>query len=114
MKKEQNDPAAQTQPIVAGPQKESFRGYSMSELRYQRALTALQMEFCKSKITYNYNKARKYKFFSFGASDAKSSWVGRVLSGLHYTDYVLLGLSMYTSVKKIAGFLGHNKKKKKE
>ena len=28
----------------------NFKGYTLDELRYQRALTALRREFCKSRV----------------------------------------------------------------
>lgn len=91
----------------------SFKGYTMNELRYERAVTALQMEFCKSKILYNYNKLRKRKFLpSATSSNGSQSWIGKLFSGLQYTDYVLLGFSLYSSAKKVMKFFSHDKSKK--
>ncbi|MDE6681708.1 MAG: hypothetical protein K2J92_10235 [Muribaculaceae bacterium] len=88
--------------------KPSFKGYSMSELRYQRALTALQMEFCKSKIYGNYDKVKKFRILP-SPSSASSSWVAKFLTGLSYTDYALLGFSTFSTVRKIFKFFRKKK-----
>lgn len=85
------------------------RGYSFAELRYQRALTALQMEFCKSRMRHEIDNLKKARFLPFGANDARSSWVGKILSGLHYTDYVLLGFSTFSTLRKVFSFF-HGRK----
>ena len=38
-------------PAEAGDAVAPFKGYTMEELRYQRAMMALRKEFCKTKIT---------------------------------------------------------------
>lgn len=97
-----------TNPDVSATTKNSFKGYSMSELRYQRALTALQMEFCKSKISGNCDKVKKFRFLP-SPSSANASWVGKFLTGLSYTDYALLGFSTFSTIRKVLRFFRKKK-----
>lgn len=84
----------------------NFHGYTIEELRYQRALVALQKEFCKNKIFKNVNNLKKADLFApvsgagkFGAKS--SSLVSKLLSGLNYLDYAMLGFSAFKSGRKI-------------
>lgn len=86
-------------------------GYSMSELRYQRALTALQIEFCKSRMRHEIDDLKKTRVLPF-SSDGKASWVGKIMSGLHYTDYALLGFSAFSSLRKVLSFFSGRRKSK--
>lgn len=94
-------------------EKKAFKGYTIEELRYQRALVALQKEFCKSKVLHNADKIRNRKLI--GDSDGSSkiakfgSIAGKVLTGLNYLDYVMLGISLFGSGKKIYKFFKRKK-----
>lgn len=37
----------------------AFKGYTLEELRYQRALVALQKEFCHTRLLRNLNNLQK-------------------------------------------------------
>jgi hypothetical protein len=93
-----------------------FKGYTLEELRYQRALVMLQKEFCRSKIHRNLNALQKSNPLSPSASKA-SSLPGKVgfvaqklFTGLNYLDYIMLGFSAFGSARKIYSFF-HKKKK---
>ena len=84
----------------------TFRGYTIEELRYQRALVALQKEFCKNKIFKNVSNMKKADIFAPAAGSGKlggksASLVSKLLSGLNYLDYAMLGFSAFKSGRKI-------------
>lgn len=101
--------------ILAADEKE-FKGYSLEELRYQRALVALKKEFCKSKVIHNVNKIRSHTIFGSGKIGSRMSKSGPIISklfnSLNYVDYALLGMSAFSTGKKIFGFFRGLRKNK--
>lgn len=95
--------------------KNKFKGYTLEELRYQRALVLLQKEFCKSRITRNVRNLQKSNPFSPSAS-AKSlpGKVGLVFSklmtGLNYIDYAMIGFSLFGAVRKVSSIFRRRRK----
>lgn len=91
-----------------------FKGYTIEELRYQRALVALQKEFCKSKVLHNLNKVRNKKLFGSDGNTSKIARVGniasKVFSGLNYLDYIMIGMSLFGSGKKLYNFIKGKRK----
>lgn len=94
---------------------EQFKGYTLEEIRYQRALVALQKEFCKTKILRNVHNLQKTNPLS--PSSTVKSMPGKVgfvasklLTGLNYLDYAMLGFSLFSSARKVYSFF-HRKKK---
>lgn len=97
------------EPHEEAPHKnESFKGYSMEELRYQRALVALRKEFCKSKIAHNAKRIRKQGFFGKNGTTSRVAHVGslatKVIAGLGYLDYVMIGMSLFGTGRKVYRF----------
>lgn len=91
----------------------NFKGYTIEELRYQRALVALQKEFCKSKVLHKVEKIRNRKFFDNDKGGSKISKIGslatRLLTGLNYLDYVMIGMSLFGSGRKVYKFFKRSK-----
>jgi hypothetical protein len=92
-----------------------FKGYTLEELRYQRALVLLQKEFCKSRITRNVNHLQKNNPLS--PSSASGSLPGKVgfvasklLTGLNYLDYAMIGFSLFGTARKIFSIFRRKKK----
>ena len=86
-----------------------FKGYTLEELRYQRAIVALKREFAKSKTLSGASKLKKHNpFSSDGGKLALSGKVGgiasRIFTGLNYMDYIMLGFSLFKSGRKIFSF----------
>lgn len=78
----------------------------MSEIRYRRAMVALEKEFCKEKINVSVMKIRNYSFFgssssSFSKGGKTSGLAGKLLSKISYFDYAMIGMSLFSSVRKI-------------
>lgn len=101
---------------ISEPEKNTFNGYSMEDLRYRRALVALQKEFAKSKVISDAHKIQRHSPFSKNFGEDKSS-VGKIgaianklLSGFNYLDYAMIGYSVFNSGRKIFSLF---KKKKR-
>lgn len=104
-----------TDPLTGSESEPLFKGYTIEELRYQRALVTLQKEFCKSKLERNISSLKKSNPLS--PNTAASSLPGKfgflatkLLSGLNYLDYAMLGFSLFGSARKVYSFF-HKKKK---
>ena len=98
---------------ITNPDKK-FGGYTLEEIRYQRALVALQTEFCKNKINRNLKNIQHANPLSPSSSSSLTGKAGymatKLLTGLNYLDYAMLGFSLFGSAKKIYSFF-HKKKK---
>lgn len=92
------------------------KGLTIREIRYQRALVALQKEFCKEKMNSGILKLRSASPFSKDYNGkAKplgraAGIAGKIMGGMNYLDYALIGFSAFSNIRKIFGFF---KKKKK-
>ncbi len=101
---------------LATPTPRQVKGLTISEIRYQRALVALQKEFCKEKIDMSIRKLKTSSPFSKDyAGGKKSSFgkfgaiAGKLIGGMNYLDYAIIGFSAFSNVRKLLGFF---KKKK--
>lgn len=100
---------------ITRPEKK-FEGYTLEEIRYQRALVALQKEFCKAKLYRNLHSLQKKNPFSSAASPGKNLpgkfgfVAGKLLTGFNYIDYALVGFSIFGTVRKIVSFFRRKKK----
>lgn len=92
--------------------KKEFKGYSIEEIRYQRALVAMKKEFCKNRIITDLHRIQKRGFFGKGEHTSNLAHVGgiagKIMSGMNYIDYALVGMSIFGTVRKIFRFF--NKK----
>lgn len=84
---------------------DNFKGYTLEEIRYQRALVTLHKEFCRNKIE---RVSRQLSSTSPLAPSKSSSLPGKVgfmagklLTGLNYIDYIMIGFSLFGSAKKV-------------
>lgn len=82
-----------------------FKGYTMEELRYQRAMMALRKEFCKTKVLQSVHTLRPgQKNKARPGSGSKFALAGRiastVFSHMNTLDYILMGLSLFGTAKK--------------
>lgn len=101
---------------ISDENKSEFKGYSLEDLRYRRALVALQKEFAKSKILSASHKLQSFSPFSRNFGEGKSN-VGKVgaiaqklISGLNYLDYAMIGYNVFTSGKKILNIFRKKRK----
>ena len=115
-----NTPAALPKSVPA-PETDSiqpsstFKGYTLADIRYYRALTALQREFCSQKILQDMHRIQKGNPLTGNGSSGKGNAsrlgpiAGRILSGLNYIDYALLGFQAFSTVRKITSFFKRKK-----
>lgn len=92
-------------PAEAGDAVAPFKGYTMEELRYQRAMMALRKEFCKTKVmqsVHTLRPATKEKSGTRGSS--RFALTGRiastVFSHMNTLDYILMGISLFGTARK--------------
>lgn len=94
----------------------SFKGYTLEELRYQRGLALLHREFCKTRILKSVQKLQESSPFSPNYSakslTGKAGFIaGKVLNGLNYIDYAMIGFSVFGTVRKVLSFFRGRKRK---
>lgn len=94
--------------------KSDFKGYTIEEIRFQRALVAMEAEFCKAKCLRSWNNLVKDN----PLSPTKNSFTGKagsvalkMINGLNYLDYIMLGLSFFTGARKLFSFFRKVKRK---
>lgn len=98
-----------------------FNGYTLDEIRYQRAMLGLRKEFCKAKLMESVTNLkpggakRNNGFFSGGKKSTAMSVAGSVaskfLSNLNTLDYILMGISAFGTVRKGMRLLTRKQKK---
>lgn len=94
--------------------KPKFKGYTLEELRYQRAVISLKREFCKSRILSKVHSVRKHNPISGSESGVGSKiayFLPKVINGMGYLDYALMGWSAFSSVRKVFSIFKRKKKK---
>lgn len=86
---------------------EEFKGYTIEELRYQRALIALKKEFMKEKALKQTNEIRDQIPLLNGKMPSgktySSGLLGKIMRGLDLADYLMLGFQGIRIVKKLGG-----------
>ena len=110
-------------PQVADDKKKSFKGYTMEELRYQKALALLRKEFCKSNVlhsieelkhplrqkaesskllTYNREKPKRKTATTLKAAGSVAKVVAtQVFRGMKPLDIIMLGISLIGPARKV-------------
>ena len=98
---------------IATPEND-FKGYTIEEIRFQRALVAMEVDFCKSKILRNWNNLQKSNPLSPASNSSITGKAGSValklLNGLNYMDYFLIGLSIFNGSRKFLSLFKRRKK----
>lgn len=105
-------PESQIQaPLVS---EESFKGYTLEELRYNRALTALKAEFCREKMITDFKamtsrtSLAKIKGAS-GSGFFKSGIVSKMLKSLNYLDYMVAGAAAFKAIRSVTSLFKSRK-----
>lgn len=85
--------------------KPRFKGYTINELKYQRALATLRREYAKDKIGRSVHNLRNRSIFGSSGSGSKfrnaGNMVSKLLVGLNYADYAMLGFSLFGAGRKV-------------
>ena len=86
--------------------KEDFKGYTLEQLKYQRAMMALRVEFSKEQLIQSFEalkpkKKATEKTSLLGPKFAfASNLAGKIFSNLNVLDYVMIGMSAFGTAKK--------------
>lgn len=91
-----------------------FKGYTIEEIRFQRALVAMEADFCKAKLLKSWTNIQKVNPLSQASGSSLPVKAGsialKLINGLNYMDYVLLGFSVFTGIRKFLSFFKGKKK----
>ena len=98
---------------ILTPEKE-FKGYTIEEIRFQRALIAMEADFCKTKVARSWKGLQRINPL---APSSKASIPGKagaiawkLVNGLNYVDYIMLGWSVFSGARKVFSFFRGKKK----
>ena len=98
---------------IMAPEKE-FKGYTIEEIRFQRALVAMEVEFCKNKLARSWNNIQEANPLMPGNKTSFTGKAGAValkmINGLNYLDYFLIGMSIFKGGKKFLSLFRGRKK----
>ena len=98
-------------PVEDQPQ---FNGFTLDEIRHQRALIAVRKEFAKAKIMEQVDTLKDRNPFAPDGSLKAAARLGnipmKIMRGLNYTDYIMMGISAIGTARKVFSLF---KKKKK-
>ena len=93
---------------------EEFKGYTLDELKYQRALVLLKREFLKEKAFEDINQVKNRIPILNGKSPMDSvspgGIVGKLVRGLSYADYLILGFSVFNAGKKVLSLFSRKRR----
>lgn len=91
-----------------------FKGYTIEEIRFQRALVAMEADFCKTKIFKSLNNLKKINPMTATGSSSLTGQAGNIalklVNGLNYMDYILLGWSVFSGARKVFSFFRGKRK----
>ena len=87
---------------------EEFKGYTIDELRFQRKLKSKEIDFCRAKLNRHWENLQGLNPLMPGNKTSLPGKAGAValklLNGLNYLDYILLGLSVFKGTRKVFSF----------
>lgn len=94
----------QTANRIITPENE-FKGYTIEEIRFKRALVAMEADFCKTKIAKSWNNIIQANPLMPGNKASLPGKAGaialKMVNGLNYLDYFLIGMSVFKGSKKV-------------
>lgn len=105
-KKSENKQTALTAPH----KKENFRGYTISELRHQRILTQVRMEFIKEKLVNDARTLTSMKFMTGDGNSKVSNMMMLASRGLRlfsYADLIALGVALFRGGRRVYSIFKH-------
>lgn len=90
-----------------------FEGFTLDEIRHRKALIAVKKEFAKARIFEQANTLRSHNPFAADGKLKAAARLGKLpmklVKSLNYTDYILLGVSVFGTAKKIFSFFRKKK-----
>lgn len=100
-----------TSQIVAPHEKSTFKGYTIEELRIQRALIDVRREYVKEKLQNDFSRLVSDPFSREGGGGQSKIWSvgGKLLNLLSYSDYISLGIGLFNNGRKLIGMFRRKK-----
>ena len=99
--------------VVSEKEPPQFNGFTLDEIRHHRALIAVRKEFAKAKIAEEVEGLKDRNPFAPDGTLKAASRLGslpmKIVKGLNYTDYIMMGISAFGTARKVFSFF---KKKK--
>lgn len=96
-------------------QQEEFHGYTLDEIRHRRALIAVRKEFAKVKVVEQLDVLKDRNPFAPDGTLKAAARLGnipmKIVRGLNYTDYIMMGISAFGAVKKVFSLFRKKKRK---
>lgn len=92
--------------------KPEFNGYTIEELRYQLALTALKKEYLKERAMECTDTLKKQLPFTGGKSSVGFPSKGifsKLMKGLDLVDYIMIGYQGFRIMKKLGSVIKKRK-----
>ncbi|MDE6697467.1 MAG: hypothetical protein K2K25_11355 [Muribaculaceae bacterium] len=90
-----------------------FQGYTLDEIRHRRALITVRKEFAKEKLLQQVDSLKDRNPFASDGTLKAASRLGsipmKIVRGLNYTDYIMLGISAFGTMKKVFSFFRKKK-----
>lgn len=91
-----------------------FEGYTLDEIRHHRALVAVRKEFAKIKLIEQFDSLKDRNPFAPDGTLKAAARLGsipmKIVRGLNYTDYIMMGISAFGTAKKVFSFFRKKKK----
>lgn len=91
-----------------------FAGFTLDEIRHARALVAVKKEFAKARLLEDVDLLKERNPFAAGSTLKAAGRLGtlplKIMKGLNYTDYIMLGVSAFGSARKIFSLFRKKKK----
>lgn len=91
-----------------------FDGYTLDEIRHQRALVAVRKEFAKAKVLERIDAFKDRNPFAPDGSLKAAARLGtlpmKIIRGLNYTDYIIMGISAFGAIRKVFSLFIKKKK----
>lgn len=87
-------------------EQDEFKGYTLDELRYQRALLLVKREFLREKAMKEVAKIKEHipgMGSSSGNGIPAKGVLGKLVNGLDWADYLMLGFQAWRIGKKLGG-----------
>ena len=92
-----------------------FNGFTLDEIRHHRALLAVRKEFAKAKLFEQVDSLKDRNPFAPDGSLKAAARLGnipmKIMRGLNYTDYIMMGISAFGTVRKALSLFKKKKKK---
>ena len=92
-----------------------FKGYTLDEVRHMRALVAVKKEFAKAKMIERLDELKDRNPFAPDGTLKAASRLGaipmKIVRGLNYTDYIMMGISAFGAIKKVFSLFRKKKNK---